>query len=459
MSRLPIRARLTLAFALAVTLVFAGTGLFLYLRLGAELDQTLDTGLRSRAADLVALITEGSVELEKTEVPGLAASSLSLTQVLASDGGIDDATRAIRDRPLLTPAQAAQAHAGPIVFDRKSPLPTGEPIRVVAAPATEEGRTRIAVVAASLTPRAEALSGLAALLLLGGPVAVALISLAGYLLAGAALRPVEAMRTRAEQISAGPGEELLPVPPARDEISRLGETLNRMLERLRAALARERRFVADASHELRTPLSILKGEVDLALEQRPDREALLTTLSSVGEETERLVRLAEDLLVVARSDDHGLPLRIEVVDVLVLGERLRSRFEARARAAERDLIFDAGGVGDISADVLRIEQALVNLLDNALRYGAGEVTLTFETALGGVRIAVADRGPGFPEALLDHAFERFTRGDDARGHGGSGLGLAIVRTIVEAHGGSARAENTATGAIVSLWIPQQPKPQ
>ena len=456
MSRLPIRARLTLAFALAVTLVFAGTGLFLYLRMGAELDRSLDAGLRSRAADLVALITEGSVELEKTEVPGLAADSLSLTQVLAADGAIDDATRAIRDVPLLTPTQAARARSGPIVFNRTSPLAAGEPIRVVAAPAREEGRIRIAVVAASLAPRAEALNGLAALLLLGGPVAVALISLAGYLLAGAALGPVEAMRARAEQISAGPGQELLPVPPARDEISRLGETLNRMLARLRGALARERRFVADASHELRTPLSILKSEVDLALEERPDREALLKTMSSVGEETERLIRLAEDLLVVARSDERGLPLRIEVIDAPALGERLRSRFEPRARAAGRGLAFDAGGVDRLSADILRIEQALVHLLDNALRYGAGEVNLTFGTVGEGVRIAVTDRGPGFPDALLEHAFERFTRGEDARRKDGSGLGLAIVRTIAEAHGGQARAENSAAGTTVDIWLPQPP---
>ncbi len=455
MSRLPIRIRLTLAFALAVIVVFAGTGLFLHLRLGEELGESIDAGLRSRAADLVALITEGSVELEKTEVPGLAPESRSFTQVLESDGAIDDATRAIREIPLLNAAQVDRASSRPILFDRANPLDPAEQIRVVAAPAREEDRVRIAVVATSLQPREEALAGLTTLLLLGGPIAVLLISIAGYTLAAAALRPVEAMRLRADSISAEAGEEQLPVPAADDEISRLGKTLNLMLGRLRGALARERRFVADASHELRTPLAILKGEVELALEQRPTREDLLKTMASVGEETDRLVRLAEDLLVVARTDDHGLPIRIETFDARELGVRVLARFEQRAREEQRALVFDPGEVQTIAADPLRVEQALVNLLDNALRHGEGDVTLSFAAAQDDVKIEVADRGPGFPPELTERAFDRFTRGDQARGRGGAGLGLSIVRVIAEAHGGSARAENSVHGATVTVRIPQE----
>ncbi len=454
MSRLPIRLKLTLAFALAVILVFAGTGLFLHLRLGADLDESIDAGLRSRAADLVALITEGSVELEKTAVPGLAAESQSFTQVLESDGTISDATQAIKDTPLLSAAQVDRANSGPIIFDRANPLDPAEPIRVVAAPAREEDRTRIAAVATSLEPREEALEGLATLLLIGAPVAVLLISLAGYALAAAALRPVDAMRERADSISASSDGEQLPVPPADDEISRLGKTLNQMLGRLQEALVRERQFVADASHELRTPLAILKGEIELALEERPSREELLDAMASVGEETDRLVRLAEDLLVVARSDDRSLPLRIETFDAPRMGARIQARFAGRSRESSRAIKFDPGGVTSITADPLRIEQALVNLVDNALRYGEGDIRLSFADAGDAVVLGVEDRGPGFPAAFLERAFERFTRGDEARTRGGSGLGLSIVQVIAEAHGGSAEAANLTPGARVSIRIPR-----
>ena len=179
-------------------------------------------------------------------------------------------------------------------------------MRLYLEPVEQNGEPRVIVAGASLEDRQEALDGLVAQLFVVGPLALLLTALGGYLLAGAALRPVEAMRRRAAEIGSDRADRRLPLPPANDEIRRLGETLNDMLGRLEAGLVRERRFVADASHELRTPLALLKTELELASRRPRSREELEAALRSAREEVERLVRLAEDLLVLARADDGRL---------------------------------------------------------------------------------------------------------------------------------------------------------
>jgi two-component system OmpR family sensor kinase len=169
-------------------------------------------------------------------------------------------------------------------------------------PVRARGRRLVAVVGTSTEGRTESQADLAQLLLVGGPVALLLASLAAYGVAAAALRPVEAMRARAAEVSTAAPDQRLPVPPTHDEIARLGVTLNAMLGRLGEALAHERRFVADASHELRTPLAILKAELDLALSQERSPAELRAALSSASEETDRLTQLAEDLLTIAGAN-------------------------------------------------------------------------------------------------------------------------------------------------------------
>ncbi len=185
-------------------------------------------------------------------------------------------------------------------------------MRVLAVPVTTEDGRLVVVVGSSLGDRDEALDGLARLLLIGGPVALLLASLAGYWMTAAALRPVDAMRGRAAEISSDPGERL-PVPEADDELRRLGETLNAMLGRLEQALERERRFVDDASHELRTPLALHKIELELALLHASSEEELRTAIASATDEIDRLIALAEQLLVVARADDAGVAIERQPV--------------------------------------------------------------------------------------------------------------------------------------------------
>jgi signal transduction histidine kinase len=322
---------------------------------------------------------------------------------------------------------------------------------LLATPITFEGQPLIIVVGESLEDRDEALSSLSTLLLLGGPAALLLASLAAYFTVGAALRPVESMRRRAAEISAAEPGQRLPVPERQDEIGRLGSTLNEMLDRLEAAFERERVFVADASHELRTPLSILRTELEVALRRGHSAADLRDAVASAAEETDRLSRLADDLLVIARSDADGLPLRLETLDVRDVVERVAGRFEQRAAQTRRELTVATGDGLEMRGDRLRLEQALGNLLDNALRHGGGEVDLAAAARNGAVELHVRDRGAGFPPGFLDKAFDRFSRADEGRARGGTGLGLAIVDVIARAHGGRAVARNRPEGGA-DVWI-------
>jgi signal transduction histidine kinase len=243
------------------------------------------------------------------------------------------------------------------------------------------------------------------------------------------------------------------VPPGNDEIGRLGRTLNEMLARLEVSFKRERAFVSDASHELRTPLAILRTELELALRGEHTKRELEDALTSAAEESERLSHLAEDLLVIARSDQGRLPVRLETLDAGDVLARVAGRFQTRARSEGRPLEADPSPGVELIADPARVEQALANLVDNALTYGAGIVALSAQQVNGSVELHVRDEGAGFPTEFLPQAFERFTRADEARTRGGSGLGLAIAAAVAGAHGGSAQAQNIEGGADVWIALP------
>jgi two-component system OmpR family sensor kinase len=457
MNRLSLRLRLTLVFALAMALLLAATGLFLYVQLQGTLDEQLDQNLRARA-DAVAALVRGTGSGLADGGAALAEAEESFAQVITGDGTVRDATPPLGDTPLLTSEQLARARRGTLLVDRE-PVPGLDDtrVRLLATPTRAGHETLIVVAGAALEDRDEALAGLRSQLLIGGPLALLLASLAGYVLAAAALRPVEAMRRRAEEISATTAGRRLPVPAADDEVARLARTLNEMLARLDAGLERERRFVAEASHELRTPLSLLKTELELALRRPRSAEELRAAIASAAEETDRLALLAEALLTLARSDEGELRLDAEQVAVPELLEAVAHRFSPRAHESGRALEVDARPGLALVGDRLRLEQALGNLVDNALRYGAGTVRLVAVPENGALGLRVSDEGAGFPAAFLPRAFERFSRADESRARGAAGLGLALVDAIVRAHGGSASAANRAGGgAEVTLALPTHP---
>ena len=444
MSRLPIRLRLTATFAVAMVIVLVGAGLFVYLRLKSDLNESVTAGLQTRAA-AVAASGQASAGAAGDGEEGFG-------QVLDADGRVLDGAGGQRD-PALSPAERERVEGGgELLVERPVPGVEGT-TRVLARARTG---SEVVVVGQSLDDRDETLASLVTSFVFGGPIAVLLASLLGYLLAAAGLRPVEAMRRRAGEISLGNEQERLPLPPARDEIRRLGETLNEMLDRLRRSFERERRFVADASHELRTPVAVIKAELEGALRAGRHDPQVREALVAAVEECDGLAQLAEDLLVVARSGDGELPVRPESLPVDALLAGVGQRFEDRARERGRSIRVDAPGGLHVEADELRMRQALGNLVDNALRYGEGEILLRSRNSQQGVCLEVSDAGGGFGPDIADRAFERFARGDGARTRGGAGLGLSIVRAIAEAHGGS--AELVPGGAAsVRIWLPVAPQ--
>jgi heavy metal sensor kinase len=453
-SRVPIRLRVAAAFALAMAVVLAGTGWFLYARLSSHLEVALDGELRLRAQDLAALVREPGGSLGTAGGGRLVERGESYAQLIGAGGRVVDATPPVGRVSLLSARELRSTRQKTLLADRRSVPGLDEPSRLLATPIERRGRQLVLVVGVTRQDRAETLASLREELLIAGPIALALASLAGYFLAGLSLRPVESMRRRAATISAETRGQRLPVPTTRDEIERLGGTLNEMLERLEDALQRERDFVADAGHELRTPLALLRTELELALRYGGSVEELREAVRRASEEADRLAQLAEDLLLIARSERGRLRLQLETLDVSKLLAAVATRFSWRAEEAGRRLTVDAPAGLTVEADRLRLEQALGNLTDNALRHGNGAVKLTATASDGTVSLRVSDEGAGFPKDFGTHAFERFSRPDQSRGSGGSGLGLSIVRTIAEAHGGTAQAANSAAGGFaIVLTLP------
>ena len=392
------RLRLTIAFALAVALVLVAAGVLLYVRVRSTLDEQVAESLRARTGELAERFDTGGTPPSQlgggSEESFAQAIERRTGRIIAASDGLANVT-------LLTRSQLNEAAGRAIVFDRgRVPGVDGDDVRIRAAPAT-----RVIVLAGvSLDDRNEALGSLRTQLLLVGPLALLAALAAGYGLAAATLRPVVA--------------------------------------RLREGIARERRFVAEASHELRTPLSSLKTELELALRRPRSSDELRAALRSAAEETDRLAVLAEELLVLARADEGGLRLERERMSARGLLDAVARRFAARAEQRGRAVTVDAPDDLELHADRLLVEQALGNLVDNALRHGDGAISLTASRRGGDVELRVADAGEGFSEEMLVRAFERFS---GTVGRGGAGLGLALVEAIVRAHGGTVAARNRAGG--------------
>jgi heavy metal sensor kinase len=453
-SRIPIRLRVAAAFAIAMTIVLAGSGWYVYTSLGRHLSHALDRELRVRADDLAAVVSDPDGSLAAATNGPFIERGESYAQLVARDGAVIQWTRPLGPAPVLSPADVRRALQGSIFGDRQRVRGLNEPSRFLAVPVTRGGGTPyVLVVGATLKNRAETLHSLRDQLLVAGPVALLVATVAGYLLAGLSLRPVDSMRRRAASISAERPGERLPVPHTRDEVERLGLTLNEMLGRLEDALARERSFVADAGHELRTPLALLRTELELALRHSGSADELREAIRRSSQEVDRMAQLAEDLLLLARSHGGELPLRIETLDAADLLTSVVSRFEWRAQAGNRPIATSQPDGLRLRGDRLRLEQALGNLVDNALRYGEGEVRVSAAQAGAMVELHVSDGGGGIPPEFCGRAFERFSRHDHARSRGGAGLGLAIVRAIAEAHGGAAGVGGDGRGADVWLAVP------
>jgi two-component system, OmpR family, sensor kinase len=446
MLRLPLRTKLTAISALVTAFVLGVTGVLLYSNFRTSLERDLDGSLREHAERLAAGIID--------EMPDSLLGSDELFLQFFDPAGQLRATSTPLTGLLLNQSSLQQL-GGSTYYNGIVETTFGDVSARLFALRTERG---VAVVGASKRAVTRPLHRFGLVLWVGGLVTLALVAGISWVLAGAALRPVEQMRSEAAAITAERSGNRLTVPDTDDEIARLGGTLNEMLDRLERAFERERRFVDDASHELRTPLSVLRTELELALRKARTKDELEAALRSAAEESMRLSRLAEELLVLARADRGMLPVQREDLELAPLVDDVADGFKVVLDQRSARLTTNVPDDLIVRADDLRLRQALTNLLDNAARFvdDGGTVTVGASRSDSEVVITVADDGPGFPDGFLRHAFEPFSRPDEGRSRagGGAGLGLAIVRAVALAHGGSATASNSpAGGAVVTLALP------
>ena len=454
---MPIRIRLALAFAIATLVLVVVGGVLFERSFRGGLEDSLDNGLRTQADSL-------SVQVRDTPAPDLRAGGRGalldthdvVAQVLDGSGRVLAATQEAGTRSVVSRASARTARARPVFTDTRVG-PEGERYRVLARSVSGPEGIRTVVVATSLESTDDAVGRVRDALLVGGALAVVVAAAGGWLLATAALRPVERMRRQTADISEHDSRSRLQVPATRDEIAALAVTMNDLLGRLHAAVDRQRAFVADAGHELRTPLAVLRTELELAGRRERSPEELRDAIDHAAQESERLSRLADELLFLTRADGDGDGIRRERVELCGVITQAVESVRARAVAVDVALVVDAVDTEvSIAPDLVR--RAVENLLENALRYSPTRSTIEVRgrREAGAAVVEIVDEGPGFPAGFVPHAFERFSRADDSRtrADGGTGLGLAIVLAVARAHGGSAEiADRPGGGAVVTVRLP------
>ena len=440
-----VRASLATALVLAVALLLGGALLVTVLR--NTLLARVDADALQQARELADVVQQQGVIPQLTD--GLRDSG-AVVQVLAGDrvlfaSGSIQGVRPLTDlRP--APGRVAQQEDVELRADDE------EDYRLAAVGVRlPDGRQAVVAVARDAESVQDSVQALSALLVGSGPPLVLVAAGSAFWLVGRALRPVEAIRRRVEAIDAGQLGERVPVPPAGDEIGRLAVTMNAMLDRLHSAASAQRRFVSDSSHELRSPLAVVRTTVEVA-RRHPEQAQWEEVADVVLLETGRLQSLVEDLLLLARTDEGGLQLRHEEVDLddLVAAEvkRLRREGKVEVQVALKPV--------RVLGDYGRLAQVLRNLTDNAVRYAAGLVSVRLTTSESRAVLEVGDDGPGVPIEDQERVFGRFVRLDESRSRavGGTGLGLAIVRQIVAAHHGSVElGTRPQGGALVRVELP------
>ncbi len=443
-----LRGRLALVFALVTAVLCLLVGVLVDYQYRNALRDALDDGLVTRFDNLESdLATSGDLSVEPT-LPDAEA----FAQIVDVDGEVVNAApRALLERRVLTRDELAEARTKRITIER-SAAPGDQRSRLLAGPAGQKGLGLVVVIGTSLQEAIDAQHRLELALVIGLPLLAAIVSIGGWFLAGAALKPVRDLVEEADEISAVAARghrRRLSVPETGEELADLARHLNELLARIEGALEHERAFLDDASHDLRTPISIVRSELELARMQTEEGSELARALDSSLEEVDRLDRLAVNLLVLARTRSAG-PLRPEPVELGALSQRAA---ETVARSRDGDAVpVEVTGSAQIRGDEDAIERAVLNLVENAARHADRRVDVAVSTAGDDAVIVVRDDGPGFPPELLGHAAGRFVRG--AADEHGAGLGLAIVDAIAAAHGGELEIENRPDGgAEVQLRVP------
>jgi len=439
---LSLRARLLLVSVIALTLGLAVGGVLLVAVLNFALLRAVNSEASDTASGVVKLIDQHSLAEVIQVNPSMQVQVIDgQGRVLAISAGADrlipmlhdDELRGLKDGEITEiPGSRIGLSGGAARVVMRTAGPPSAPVRVLVARSTDDLDQGVHILRVTL--------------LIAFPLLVGMLAAIMWRILGAALRPVDALRAGAEEITGGTRHGRLPLPESRDEVYRLAVTLNGMLYRLEAARSRQRAFVADAAHELRSPLTNMRTEIEVA-QRLPDTDwpALSADLLT---DVDRLSRLVDDLLLLARSDDARPPRRLADADLDGVVADVAARYEkvVYTRPAEPVL-------ATVEPDA--IGRVVANLLDNAERHARSRVAVEVAEEGGYARITVCDDGPGIPPADRERVFDRFTRLDDARARdaGGTGLGLAIVRELVRRHHGTVTLGDASPGLRVDIRLP------
>ncbi|MDQ1646858.1 MAG: hypothetical protein QOJ50_3042 [Cryptosporangiaceae bacterium] len=444
---LGLRARLILLGLAGLSAGLLVGGVVLAGSLQYVVQKTVDAGALRTAQTVKDLYESGRLVSPITNL----GTQVAAVQVLDAQNRVRAASSGAELTPMLEPRELAAVRAGQRLVVPGDRALTDGPLRIVAVTAGPSTDPRLIVVAAPVAQLESSTRLLRTALLIFFPLLVGAVALIAWWLIGKTLRPVEALRRGAEEITGTGSATLLPVPDPPDEIHRLAVTLNGMLARLESSRRRQRAFVADAAHELRSPLASMRTQLEVAqhLGEAADWTA---TASDLLVDLDRLSRLTNDLLLLARSGEGAAPVRSEPVDLAALVEGLVQRYcEARVVpvVSAADPVWTAG-------DPDALTRIVANLLDNAVRHAASSVRVTVSESGPWAVVAVTDDGAGIPEADRERVFGRFTRLDDARSRdaGGSGLGLAIVRELVSRHRGTVFLQDAGPGVRAEVRLPR-----
>jgi len=462
-----LRAKLTAYYLAILAVVLVVLGVAIYTLISRGLLETIDDSLSFQATSIEQRITTGE-SLPETHAlrSNQLTVSLHLIQLIDSNGNISDEMALKPEYAIpVDVTKLRQIPMGDTTHDTYV-LPSGEPLRVATRHARDvDGDSYFIRIGGSLGALRAARSRLLLLLLLGVLATLVIGSYGGLLLANQALRPVDRITRAAEQIGAGDLSERVPTPPQMDEIGRLATTFNHMIARLEAAFERQKQFTSDVSHELRTPLAVMRGDIEIALRRTRSAEEYQQVLASSLEEIIRLSRLVEELLTLARADAGRTQIKCEPISLDKLCAQMVDYI--LPLATQRDQILTYEGPDKdvvINGDLNRLKQLLLNLLDNAIKYTEknGRVTLYLTSTSSDAIIEVRDTGRGIPKEDLPHIFDRFFRRSKSatdRSATGFGLGLSIVKWIVDAHGGTIKAESEpGKGTTFRLKFPLYRQP-
>lgn len=444
-----VRIRLTLWYtaALAVIVLFFALGIYLFVR--SSLLRQIDGQLDRDLATVVRVVRDEPNEMNELAQHG----SVALFQVSEGNEVITETDGWSRFG--LEKATIDRHSAGPWSWESPNDLYYRVKLFTVTAP----GHFYFIAVAEDEQTLRQSLESLAIILLFGIPLALALAIGGGYLLAGRVLAPIGAMAAKAGEITAERLSERLPIEAPQDEFGRLATVFNQTFARLEDSFERLRRFTADASHELRTPLTAIRSVGEVGLQENIDAPACREVIASMLEEADRLTKLVDSLLTLSRADAGSVQIRREPTDLSVLVADVTECLRVLAEEKEQSLISEVREAVIAEVDRTTLRQALINLVDNAIKYAPqhGHIQMTVRrNVTGEAVIEVIDDGPGIPKEHHDRIFDRFYRVDKGRSRemGGTGLGLAITRWAVEVNDGRIELESgEGRGSTFRIVLP------